>query len=118
MLKLKQIFEKYFVKILYRFVVSWTYLTKHKIHSIKFFFKCENLQKTGAFKARGACNASLLAKESGVSGVVTHSSGNHGQAVAWAASKEVADLDCTVVVPKGTPQVKCEAIRQESLFCA
>ena len=66
---------------------------------IQLFFKCENLQKTGAFKARGACNAILLEKakhehEDGhqhgaekFSGVVTHSSGNHGQAVAWAASQ-------------------------------
>ena len=37
--------------------------------------------------ARGACNASLIAKENGVKGVVTHSSGNHGQALAWAASQ-------------------------------
>ena len=65
----------------------------------------------------GALNG-ILCEGSSPPMIVTHSSGNHGQAVAWAASKEVADLDCTVVVPKGTPQVKCEAIRQESLFCA
>ena len=87
---------------------------------IKLYFKCENLQKTGAFKARGACNAVLMAKASGVTGVVTHSSGNHGQAVAWASSKCVANLPCTVVVPKGSPQVKCDAIRgygAELVFC-
>ena len=52
--------------------------------------------------------------------MVTHSSGNHGQAVAYASSKDVADLPCTVVVPKGTPQVKCDAIRgygAELVFC-
>ena len=58
---------------------------------LKLFFKCENLQKTGAFKARGACNAILCEKErfqgENFPGVATHSSGNHGQAVAWAASK-------------------------------
>ena len=60
---------------------------------IQLYFKCENLQKTGAFKARGACNAILLEKEKHggehFAGVVTHSSGNHGQAVAWAALEGV-----------------------------
>ena len=57
---------------------------------IQLYFKTENLQKTGAFKARGACNAVLLAKENlkvELNGIVTHSSGNHGQAVAYACSK-------------------------------
>merc|ERR1712024_98571 len=77
---------------------------------IEIFFKCENLQKTGAFKARGACNAAILAKhnENDLKGIVTHSSGNHGQAVAYACS--VASVPCTVVVPKDTPQIKCSAI--------
>ena len=79
-------------------------------HQLKLHFKCENLQKTGAFKARGACNAIILAKNKGVTGIVTHSSGNHGQAVAWASSNKVANLPCTVVVPKGTPKIKCDAI--------
>ena len=59
---------------------------------IQLFFKTENLQKTGAFKARGACNAVLLAKEKfqdDLNGIVTHSSGNHGQAVAYACSKVI-----------------------------
>ena len=89
-------------------------------NNLRLHFKCENLQKTGAFKARGACNAILIAKSKGVQGIVTHSSGNHGQAVAWASSKEVANLPCTVVVPKGTPQVKCDAITgygAELVFC-
>ncbi|XP_060064725.1 probable serine racemase isoform X3 [Ylistrum balloti] len=60
------------------------------------FFKAENLQKTGSFKARGALNA------------VTHSTGNHGQALAWAAS--TVGLKCAVVVPRDTPQVKKDAI--------
>ena len=94
--------------------------TANSKHKIKLHFKCENLQKTGAFKARGACNAILMAKSRGVTGIVTHSSGNHGQAVAWASSRQVADLPCTVVVPKGTPQIKCDAIRgygAELVFC-
>ena len=89
-------------------------------NNLRLHFKCENLQKTGSFKARGACNAVLIAKSKGVHGIVTHSSGNHGQAVAWASSKEVANLPCTVVVPKGTPQVKCDAITgygAELVFC-
>ena len=89
-------------------------------NQLKLHFKCENLQKTGAFKARGACNAILLAKSKGVNGIVTHSSGNHGQAVAWASSTQVANLPCTVVVPKGTPQIKCDAITgygAELIFC-
>ena len=89
-------------------------------NGLKLYFKCENLQKTGAFKARGACNAVLMAKTKGVTGVVTHSSGNHGQAVAWASSKGVANLSCTVVVPKGTPPIKCDAIKgygAELVFC-
>lgn len=50
------------------------------------FFKCELFQKTGSFKARGACNAVFsLSAEDAKRGVVTHSSGNHGQALAFAA---------------------------------
>jgi len=84
------------------------------------YFKCENFQKTGSFKARGALNAIKCSLEAGVVPpmVVTHSSGNHGQAVAW-ASKQLA-LPCTVVVPEGTPVAKCEAIRgygAELVFC-
>jgi len=54
----------------------------------RLFFKCENLQKVGAFKARGACNAVFsLTKEDAARGVATHSSGNHGAALAYAASQ-------------------------------
>src|SRR5579862_3969136 len=54
----------------------------------RLFFKCENLQQVGAFKARGACNAVLsLTDAQAARGVVTHSSGNHGAALAWAASQ-------------------------------
>jgi serine racemase len=75
------------------------------------FFKCENLQKTGAFKARGALNAVFTLKETNpnVPGVVTHSSGNHGQALAWAA--KVAGIPCSVVVPNNAPSVKTAAIQ-------
>ena len=53
-------------------------------------------------------------------GIVTHSSGNHGQAVAYACSKNVANVPCTVVVPKDTPSIKCQAILgygAELVFC-
>uniref|UniRef100_A0A183BNU2 Serine racemase n=1 Tax=Globodera pallida TaxID=36090 RepID=A0A183BNU2_GLOPA len=75
------------------------------------FFKCENLQKTGSFKSRGAMNAVLCALEGNANlrGVITHSSGNHGQALAWAASQK--GLRCVVVVPKNTPDTKLDAIR-------
>lgn len=74
------------------------------------FFKCENLQKVGAFKARGACNAVLaLDPADAASGVITHSSGNHGQALAWAAS--LRGIACVVVMPDDAPQVKIDAVR-------
>jgi len=74
------------------------------------FFKCEMQQKTGSFKARGALNSlrALLEKGARPGRVVTHSSGNHGQAVAWAARE--CGLPCTVVVPSTTPAVKRDAI--------
>ncbi|XP_055345475.1 probable serine racemase isoform X2 [Paramacrobiotus metropolitanus] len=81
------------------------------------YFKCENLQKTGAFKARGALNAILahLEKDPKLSGVVTHSSGNHGQALAWAAKR--CGIACTVVVPEGTPSAKIGLIKKYGAEC-
>ena len=73
------------------------------------FFKCENLQKIGAFKARGAVNAVLASEGIGVGGVIAHSSGNHGQALAYAAG--IAGVPCTVIVPEDAPRVKIEAMR-------
>jgi threonine dehydratase len=72
------------------------------------FFKAENLQKVGAFKARGATNA-ILQLPDGVPGVVTHSSGNHGQAVAYAAS--IRTLPAWVVMPHTAPTLKIDAVR-------
>lgn len=73
-------------------------------------FKCENLQKVGAFKARGACNAVLsLGADEAARGVSTHSSGNHGQALAWAAG--LRGIPCLVVMPDEAPQVKVAAVR-------
>jgi threonine dehydratase len=76
----------------------------------KVFFKCENYQKVGAFKFRGAVNAvSQLDDEEKKKGVITHSSGNHAQALSLAASK--LGIDCTIVMPKTSPQVKIEATK-------
>jgi len=72
------------------------------------FFKAENLQKVGAFKARGATNAVLQLPDD-TRGVVTHSSGNHGQAIAYAAS--IRDLPAWVVMPRTAPVLKIEAVR-------
>ncbi|GMT28335.1 hypothetical protein PFISCL1PPCAC_19632, partial [Pristionchus fissidentatus] len=74
----------------------------------KVSFKSEHLQKTGSFKARGAIHNMRLLAEKKSNGVVTHSSGNHGQAVAWAARKY--GIPCTVVVPNGAPSAKVDAI--------
>ncbi|AMX03025.1 threonine ammonia-lyase [Microbulbifer thermotolerans] len=71
------------------------------------WFKCEHLQKVGAFKARGVCNA-LAQVPSEVTMVATHSSGNHGAALAWAAAER--GLACTVVMPETAPQVKRAAV--------
>jgi threonine dehydratase len=83
------------------------------------FGKAENLQKVGAFKARGATNAVLaLPDEARRNGVATHSSGNHGQALAFAAS--LVDVPCTVVMPDHAAQVKVDAVREygaEVRFC-
>jgi threonine dehydratase len=71
------------------------------------WIKPENLQPIGAFKIRGAVNA--VARLSGASGVVAYSSGNHAQAVAYAA--RAAGLPAVIVVPENTPAVKVEATR-------
>ena len=73
------------------------------------FFKCENLQKVGAFKARGATNAVFsLSEEDCARGVITHSSGNHGAAVAYAAAQR--GITCTVVMPERGSAIKAAAI--------
>lgn len=73
------------------------------------FFKCENLQKVGAFKARGAMNAVFsLADAEAARGVVTHSSGNHGAALALAAARR--GIRAHIVMPRTAPAVKREAV--------
>lgn len=73
------------------------------------FFKCENLQEIGAFKARGACNAVLsLGDREAARGVVTHSSGNHGAALAWAAARR--GIPAWIVMPDNAAKVKQSAV--------
>ncbi|MGZ0015103.1 pyridoxal-phosphate dependent enzyme [Yeosuana sp. AK3] len=76
----------------------------------KVFFKCENFQKMGAFKMRGATNAILsLSEDQRHSGVVTHSSGNFAQALSLAAKK--IGVKAYIVMPKNAPQVKKNAVK-------
>lgn len=73
------------------------------------FFKCENLQKVGAFKIRGAMNAILsLSAEERQRGVATHSSGNHAQAIALAARDN--GMKAYIVMPETAPEVKIKAV--------
>lgn len=73
-------------------------------------FKCETLQKAGAFKARGAANAVFgLSEAQAARGVATHSSGNHGTCLAYAAGRR--GIPCTVVMPRTAPQAKKDAVR-------
>ena len=74
------------------------------------FFKCENFQKAGAFKVRGACNAVFgLPDEMAARGVCTHSSGNHALSLSYAAGRR--GIPCNVVMPRTAPQAKKDAVR-------
>jgi threonine dehydratase len=74
------------------------------------FFKCENFQKVGAFKARGAMNAILkLSPEERRKGVATHSSGNHAQALARAA--KILGVPSYIVMPRTAPEIKKRGVR-------
>ncbi|MBK45765.1 MAG: serine dehydratase [Roseovarius sp.] len=74
------------------------------------YFKCENFQKAGAFKVRGACNAVFgLTEEMAARGVATHSSGNHALSLSYAAGRR--GIPCHVVMPHTAPQAKKDAVR-------
>jgi threonine dehydratase len=82
----------------------------NEITGAELFFKCENFQKIGAFKYRGATNAILcLDDEAKSKGVATHSSGNHAQALALAA--KINGIEATIVMPDNSPSVKINAVR-------
>jgi len=91
----------------------------NKIAGCELFFKCENFQKVGAFKFRGAINAILqLSDEERNQGVATHSSGNHAQALALAA--KMNDVKAYIVMPTSAPKVKSDAVSDygaEIIWC-
>ena len=89
-------------------VLTSSYL--NQLSGAEIFFKCENLQKVGAFKARGACNAVFgLSDADAAAGVATHSSGNHGAALSFAAA--LRGIDATVVMPSNAPAAKKAAVQ-------
>jgi threonine dehydratase len=78
--------------------------------SAELFFKCENFQKVGAFKSRGAVNAVFsMGEEEAKNGVCTHSSGNHAQALARAAA--LRKIPAFIVMPRTAPRVKVDAVK-------
>lgn len=93
--------------------------TLNNISGTELFFKCENFQKIGAFKIRGAMNAVLsFPKEKLKNGMATHSSGNHAQAIAFAARQ--AGTKAFIVMPENSPKVKVDAVKgygAEIHFC-
>jgi threonine dehydratase len=97
-------------------------LTNASINDIaetELYFKCENLQKIGAFKIRGGMNAALsLSAEKLSNGLATHSSGNHAQAIAYAA--KALGVRAFIVMPSNSPAVKVNAVKgygAEITFC-
>jgi threonine dehydratase len=93
--------------------------TIDKMVGAEIFFKCENFQKIGAFKIRGAMNATLsLTKTELNKGLATHSSGNHAQAIAFAARQ--FNTRAFIVMPENSPKVKVDAVKgygAEITFC-
>ncbi len=105
-----------------RFIHRTPVMTSRLINEItggSLFFKCENLQKAGAFKFRGATNAVIaLPDEQAARGVATHSSGNHAAALALAA--RARGIKACIVMPENAPEVKKKAVREygaEITFC-
>jgi len=85
--------------------------TLDALSGARLFFKCENFQKTGAFKARGALNAVLSLSDAEASrGVATHSSGNHAAALAWAAG--IRGIPAFVVMPRTSSRFKLAAVER------
>lgn len=114
------------VKSAYERIKSQTHRTPvlssrliNELAEAELYFKCENFQRAGSFKFRGASNAVMLLSEKEANrGVATHSSGNHAQALALAA--KIRGIDATIVMPKNAPRVKIEAVKSyggEIIFC-
>jgi len=88
-------------------ILTSTYL--NELTGAELFFKCENFQKAGAFKVRGASNAVFgLSDEMAEKGVATHSSGNHALSLSYAAGRR--GIPVTVVMPRTAPQAKKDAV--------
>lgn len=88
---------------------SLTSISLNEITGSKLYFKCENFQKGGAFKFRGASHAVMtLSQEDADRGVATHSSGNHAQALALAASMRA--IKAHIVMPENAPRIKVAAV--------
>jgi threonine dehydratase len=86
-----------------------TNATINEMSGATVYFKCENFQKAGAFKTRGACNAVFsLSDEEAAHGVVTHSSGNHAAALARAAM--IRGIPAYIVMPRNSPAIKKAAV--------
>ncbi len=82
----------------------------NELYGIEFYFKCENFQKIGAFKIRGAMNACLQLNPTQLAkGIATHSSGNHAQAMALAG--KTLGTKAYIVMPNNSPQVKVNAVK-------
>lgn len=82
----------------------------NELAGCEMFFKCENFQKAGAFKVRGASNAVFgLSDEDAKNGVCTHSSGNHALSLSYAAGQR--GIPCNVVMPHSAPEAKKAAVR-------
>ena len=89
-------------------VLTSSYL--NDLTGAQLFFKCENFQKAGAFKVRGASNAVFgLSDDMLEKGVATHSSGNHALSLSYAAGRR--GIPCNVVMPRTAPQAKKDAVR-------
>jgi threonine dehydratase len=109
-------------KLIDRFIHRTPVLTSKSINKIlgaELFFKCENFQKVGAFKFRGACNSVFsLTDEEALKGVGTHSSGNHAAALAMAAG--LRGIKAHIVMPSNAPDIKKIAVAgygAEITFC-
>ncbi len=105
-----------------KYILRTPILTSHSIDDLtgcEIAFKCENFQKVGAFKMRGAANAIFSYRpEDREKGFATHSSGNHAQAVALAS--QMAGVPAYVVMPKNAPEVKKRAVEgygAKIIFC-
>ncbi|MCE7059337.1 threonine/serine dehydratase [Dyadobacter sp. CY343] len=114
------------IEAAHQLVAPWIHRTPvmtsqffNRLCGAELFFKCENLQKIGAFKARGGLNAILsLSPKQLENGVTTHSSGNHAQAIAFAAAKVGAKA--YIVMPENSSLVKIRAVEEygaEITFC-